>query len=574
MITKWTILGPDEKIKKHKLLLQCDLRDILSIVKRLGAVCSRPERLISNDYNFVIYLLDYNKEIEEKIKTEIERIISAKSTRRSSPQPKVETINEEINIPVPELEIKEKPVPIEVKKAETKEEKREKIKEVLLGPIVPGKAPVEKKFEAKPVETGKEIKKEEIEEKKEFKEKEYERLKLKWSIELPLNPMLSFQTLITGSHNRFAHAASMAVVENPGVMYNPILIYGGIGAGKSHFIHSISYGLSSRIGQKNIFVTNGVKFSIGVSLAIKEGFIDKLEKIINECKVIIMDDLHLMLINNVNKHFISKIIEGSMQANKQVVFSSLFPPSELEPLENLLGINLSQGWMVDIKQPNPQVYRMILNQLLSNMDVKLAEGDINKFFVSRSMNFKNVSKYLFRMKKFERYLISLSQSLLHQDILAILLGEKDDTSLMTEADLRNVSVDIERFKDNRCFYKWGFFYPKGMKDYLNYVFFKLNDVSKKYLSMDLIWNTVFIEEYDTDETYGLPFKIGNYLLDKNTNGVIILGPPSNAPLSSKEIEFSHLSEKICESMNIKFGFISFTKLKGDSSYLNSLLELI
>jgi len=589
MIEKWKILEPDEKTKKHKLLLKCELKDILSLVKNLGAICSRPERIISSDYNFVIYLLEYNKEIEGKVKKEIEKIISKNISQASKKVEEEKSKTSEIEIPIPDIEIKEEIVLPKIEDVKIKKEEKTIIEPPPPPPPKPPSSPVKEDLHPKTHSQKTEVEKKDIKltEKKEKSiiedrktvrqpkdDKEYDRVRLKWSIELPLNPMMSFQTLITASHNRFAHAASMSVVENPGVMYNPILIYGGIGVGKSHFIHSMSYGLSSSIGQKNIFVTNGVKFSIGVNLAIKENFIDKLEKIINECKVIIIDDLHLMLINKDNKQFISKIIDSSMKANKQVVFSSLFPPSELEPLENLLEINLSQGWMVDIKQPPPQAYRMILNQILTNMDIKLSEGDINRFFVTKLMDFKNVNKYLFRMKKFEKYLIASSNSMLHQDMLSILLGEKDDISMVNDSDLKNASNYTPSFKENKSIYKWGFFYPKGMRDYINYVFLKLDEVSKKYLSTDIGWSSVFVEEYDTDETFGLPFRIGNYLLEKSVNGLILIGPPSTSPLSAKEIEFSHLTEKIAESMNIKFGYISFTKLKGDSSYLNTILELI
>jgi chromosomal replication initiation ATPase DnaA len=589
MIENWKILEPDEKTKKHKIILKCELKDILSLVKNLGAICSRPERIISSDYNFVIYLLEYNKEIEERVKKEIEKIISKNISQASKKVEGEKSKTSEIEIPIPDIEIKEEIALPKIEDVKTKKEEKTIIEPPPPPPKPPSSPVKEEELHPKTHSQKTEVEKKDIKltEKKEKSiiedrktvrqpkdDKEYDRMRLKWSIELPLNPMMSFQTLITASHNRFAHAASMSVVENPGVMYNPILIYGGIGVGKSHFIHSMSYGLSSSIGQKNIFVTNGVKFSIGVNLAIKENFIDKLEKIINECKVIIIDDLHLMLINKDNKQFISKIIDSSMKANKQVVFSSLFPPSELEPLENLLEINLSQGWMVDIKQPPPQAYRMILNQILTNMDIKLSEGDINRFFVTKLMDFKNVNKYLFRMKKFEKYLITSSNSMLHQDMLSILLGEKDDISMVNDSDLRNASNYTPSFKENKSIYKWGFFYPKGMKDYINYVFLKLDEVSKKYLSTDIGWGSVFVEEYDTDETFGLPFRIGNYLLEKNVNGLILIGPPSTSPLSDKEIEFSHLTEKIAESMNIKFGYISFTKLKGDSSYLNTILELI
>ncbi|MCX7647164.1 MAG: DnaA/Hda family protein, partial [Elusimicrobiales bacterium] len=352
----------------------------------------------------------------------------------------------------------------------------------------------------------------------------------------------------------------------------PILIYGPVGNGKSHFIHSMSYGLSSTIGQKNIFVTNGVKFSIGVNLAIKEGFIDSLEKIINDCKVIIIDDIHLMLINKENKQFISRVISGSMQSNKQVVFSSLFSPQELEPLENMLGIQFSQGWMVDIKQPNPQTYRLILNQILGNMDIKLSEEQIKNFFINKSMDFKTVNKTLFRMKKLEKYLSPLNQSLLHQDMISMLLGDKDDFSMPSEGEIKGANVYSSQAEDS--FYKWGFFCPKGMKEYINYMGAKLKETSSKKLSMDIEWKNVFVEEYDPDEIYGIPFKIGNYVLDKNINGLIVMGPPPTSALSSKEQEFSHLTEKILESMNIKTAWIYSNKLKAESVYLTAILDLI
>lgn len=589
MIKKWEVLKAQDvkNANKHQLLLKCELKDILKIVKKLGAVCSRPERIISKDYNFIVYLFDYNKEIDLKLKNTIEEISSGKTTQVATVEKKSETaasVQEEISIPVPDLEIKKEekieiPVPKIEKKEEVKEPKKDE-KEIsdrkkTFGPVVPksqsmrmAREEIKKEEEKEKVEEAKKLE----ENKGELSRRSLEKIRLKWSIELPLNPMLSFQTLITGSHNRFAHAAAMAVVENPGVMYNPILIYGPVGNGKSHFIHSMSYGLSSTIGQKNIFVTNGVKFSIGVNLAIKEGFIDSLEKIINDCKVIIIDDIHLMLINKENKQFISKVISGSMQSNKQVVFSSLFSPQELEPLENMLGIQFSQGWMVDIKQPNPQTYRLILNQILSNMDIKLSEEHIKNFFINKSMDFKTVNKTLFRMKKLEKYLSPINQSLLHQDMISMLLGDKDDFSMPSEGEIKGANVYSSQSEDS--FYKWGFFCPKGMKEYVNYMGAKLKETSSQKLSMEIEWKNVFVEEYDPDEIYGIPFKIGNYVLDKNINGLIVMGPPPTSALSSKEQEFSHLTEKILESMNIKTAWIYSNKLKAESVYLAAILDLI
>jgi len=577
MIEKWEIT----KIgSKKALILKGELKDILKIVKKMGAVCSRPEKIVNKDYNFVIYLLKDNFEIEQKLNSVIKDILAGKITATKVAEDKIEKkVVDDIPIPIPELEIKseikkEETASVESPKEEKHEEKKVSVRKKSFGPVIPKSQSVRIKVDDNKIKE-ETIQKKEEETKVEtnITQRTVEKIRMKWSIELPLNPMLSFQTLITASHNRFAHAASMAVVENPGVMYNPILIYGAIGSGKSHFIHSMSYGLSSTIGQKNIFVTNGVKFSMGVNLAIRDGFIDALEKVINDCKVIIVDDIHLMLINKENKAFISKVINNSMQSNKQVVFSSLFSPAELEPLENMLGIQFSQGWMVDIKVPNPQTYRLILNQILTNMDIKLSEDDIKKIFVNKSMDFRTVNKMLFRMKKLEKYLTPINQSLLHQDMLYMLMGEKDDHTMPSDAEIKGTNLYSSQSVDD-SFYKWGFFCPKGMKDYVNYVLAKMKVILNKKLSVDLDWKMVFIEEYDTDEVYGIPFKIGSFVMDKNINGIIVLGPPPTSALSPKEAEFSHLTEKILESMNVKTGWIHSNKLKAESVYLCALLDLI
>lgn len=584
MIEKWEIREIDKN--KKALLIKGDFKDILNIIKKVGPILSRPERLLKGDYTFLMYILDSNGNTEQKIKKAINEILG-KTTKKEENLVKDETkatavkeqkekqdskVNEtdiELDIPMPSIEVKQEP-------SEIKKDESNRIIPVK-GPAIPKSQSVRiRREEIEKLEGKKEEKKEEkkldIPSSPNLSQRSIDRLKMRWSIELPLNPTMSFQTLITGSHNRFAHAASMAVVENPGVMYNPILIWGGMGLGKSHFIHSMSYGLSSTIGQKNIFVTNGVKFSVGVTIALKEGFIDQLANLIENSKVIIVDDIHLMLINKENRDFISKVISNSMQSNKQVVFSSLFSPKELEPLESMLGIELSQGWMVDIKPPNPQTYRVILNQILANMDVRLSEEHIKRFFVLKSLDFRTASVMLFKMKKLEKYILSVNPSLLHQDLLEMLFGDKDDLSMPSQEEIKGANFYSNSTPDS--FYKWGVFYPKGMKDYINYVFFKISQTASNVISTDLSWYNVFQEEYDPDEIYGIPFKIGSYVLEKNVNGVIVIGPPPTSALAGKETEFRHLVDKILESLNVKSAWIYSNRLKATSTYLNAILDLI
>ncbi len=398
------------------------------------------------------------------------------------------------------------------------------------------------------------------------------KIKTKWPIELPLNPTLTFQTLIAGPHNRFAHAAAMAVVENPGVMYNPLLIFGHQGIGKSHFIHAIGYGLSSSIGQKNIFVTHAVKFSKGVDLAIEKNNIKNLEAMLNEVKVLIIDDIDLLMLSEKNRPFISKILNDCVAANKQIIISSMFPPKALSALEEQIGFQFTQGWMVDIKLPNAQTYRLILNQMLSAIDIKISEDDIKTFFVSKMLDFRTVSKILSYTKKMEKYMSGLDQSLIHKDFISMLLGlSGDDETFPSDADVSSAALDVSS-KDQ--WFKWGIFYPKGMKNHAFYALSKMREFASSEFKIDLRWEQVFVEEYNPDEIYGIPFKIGETAISHQVNGTIIIGPQSTSALGAKEQEFRNITEKIMESFSIKVAWLESSKLKARGNYLRALMELL
>jgi len=644
MIKKWEIIpSPTDKNKtRHKLLLKCEMKDIFFIVKKLGSICSRPEKM-TGDYNFLIYLSKLEMDTMTKLKQVIKNLseikeedeklegnkeinisnepvfdlnqIKEKETSSHSikppemkvnvaPEPKSELVispppfspetvigRKEPDIISPKIEIKldstsnvvstpeKTPKPpekeIQLPNLESKIKGDEKIEKFSIPSAVPPK--MAKPVGMHPSSTGR-IKKEEIknetktDNKEKAKTQENFRGKLKWPIELPLNPTLTFQTLLAGPHNRFAHAASMAVVENPGVMYNPLLIFGPQGIGKSHFMFSIAYGLANNIGQQNIFITDAIKFSIGLDIAIKQGWIDSIEKVLKNVKAIIIDDINLFMVSETNKPYISRILNECINSGKQIVVSSLFPPKTLAPLENSLNFQFTQGWMVDIKTPNSQTYRMILDQMLTNMDIKLSDDEIKNIFISNMMDFRSVSKILNAVRKIEKYLLPIYNTLTHSNLIQILAGMNgDDNTIPSDNELSN--AQSFSFPKEKQWFRWGFFYPKGLEREVKYVAMKIKEFAKE-LNINLIWNQVFIEEYNSDEILGIPFKIGNFSKEQNINGLIILGPHPTSVLGSKEVEFRHLTEKILESFAVKTAWIPSTKLKAKSVYLMALMELI
>ena len=398
------------------------------------------------------------------------------------------------------------------------------------------------------------------------------RSKTRWSVELPLVPTYSFQTLISGAHNRFAHAAAMAVVENPGMIYNPLLVFGAPGTGKTHFVHSISYGLSSSIGQNNIFVTDGIKLSKGIDLAVKDGTIGRLEKVLSKVKALIIDDIHLLMLTDTNKKYISRWLGEFMAKNKQIMVTSVFPPKSLGGLEEAVGFQFTQGWMVDLKSPAPQTYKIIMAQLLQGMDIKLSEEEIGNIFAGKGIPFGEAIRTLESMKKLEKFFVNASEPVSHAKLLDMLLGLSETATdyVLKEAEYSQISG--WKPSTNNSWFKWGIFYPRGTNREAQYALYRMHERSME-LGLKIEWQQVFMEEYSPDELYGTPFKIGNFASEHNVNGVIILGPQPTSALGAQESQFRQITMKILESFLVKGAWIQFNRIKSPAAYAKTLMDL-
>ena len=262
-----------------------------------------------------------------------------------------------------------------------------------------------------------------------------------------------------------------------------------------------------------------------------------------------------------------------MAQNKQIVVTSLFPPKSLSGLEDAVGFQFTQGWMVDLKMPNAQAYKSIITQLLQGLEVKLADEEINAVFASGMMPFGDVVKTLEDMKKLEKFLVNSMNSVTHAQLLEMLLGlgETPMRGGLTEDDARQASAWQPTEKDT--WFKWGIFYPKGLRREAEYALYSLHERAKE-LGLNTDWSQVFLEEYNSDELYGIPFKIGNYASERKVNGAIILGPQPTSALGAQQAEFRHIAFKIMDSFLVKGAWLPLEKLKSKSAYAKILMDLV
>ena len=183
-----------------------------------------------------------------------------------------------------------------------------------------------------------------------------------------LNPKYSFESYIVGSNNRFAHAAAVAVSENPGTKYNPLYIYGGVGLGKTHLMQAIGHGIKKNNPSLNIIYTTGESFTNELVSAImrdnsdNESFRNKYRKI----DVLLIDDIQFLAGKEKCQEEFFHTFNTLFESGKQIILTSEKPPKEINMLEERLKTRFEMGLTVDIQAPDYETRLAILKKKRDN----------------------------------------------------------------------------------------------------------------------------------------------------------------------------------------------------------------
>ncbi|OGZ63059.1 MAG: hypothetical protein A3H51_01080 [Candidatus Spechtbacteria bacterium RIFCSPLOWO2_02_FULL_38_8] len=190
--------------------------------------------------------------------------------------------------------------------------------------------------------------------------------------ETNLNPKYAFDNYVVGPSNELAHAAAISVSKKPGVLYNPLFIYGGVGLGKTHLLQAIGNTLA-KSGKKVAYMTSE-RFTSEFIASIHNKDIENFKNKLRNRDVLIIDDIQFIAGKDQTQELFFHIFNDLHEKNKQVILSSDRTPRSISTLEERLRSRFEGGMLVDIGYPNYETRVAILKIKLKNKGVALPEN--------------------------------------------------------------------------------------------------------------------------------------------------------------------------------------------------------
>lgn len=204
----------------------------------------------------------------------------------------------------------------------------------------------------------------------------------KVSVEPSLNPRYTFENYIKGESNQFARAAALAVANNPGgTSFNPLVIYGGVGLGKTHLVHAIGNSLIHSGKSKRILYISSEKFTVDFVDAIQRDNINEFSNLYRNVDVLIVDDIQFFAGKEKTQDIFFHTFNTLHHMGKQIVLSSDKPPKELKGLNERLISRFQWGLTADVQPPDLETRIAILRKKSSDDGVELSH-EVVEFIAS------------------------------------------------------------------------------------------------------------------------------------------------------------------------------------------------
>jgi len=212
-----------------------------------------------------------------------------------------------------------------------------------------------------------------------------------------LNIEYNFERFVRGENNDFAYMASFAMAKNPGKAYNPCLIYGGVGLGKTHLLQAIGNTVYQDFPELKIVYVTAETFTNEFILAIKENKGHQFKNRYRTVDVLLIDDVHFLPGKVETQEELFHTFNALYDANKQLVFTCDRPVSELKALSDRLRSRFERGLNVDLQPPNYETRLAILKKKIEERKIFINDAVADLICQNIKTNVRDLEKALTKL---------------------------------------------------------------------------------------------------------------------------------------------------------------------------------
>lgn len=211
----------------------------------------------------------------------------------------------------------------------------------------------------------------------------------------------TFDNFIVGNSNRFAHNAAKAVADNPGGAYNPLLIYGSSGLGKTHLLLAIGHDFREKHPEKNIVYIKGDEFTNAMLKSIRDGTAEEFRNKYRNADLFLADDIQFIAGKEATQEEFFHTFNSVFEANHQIVITSDRPPKDMLTLDDRLLSRFQCGLQADIQPPDLETRMVIIRDKAARLGLMIDDEAISYIANTVTTNVRQLEGVIIRLTAYK-----------------------------------------------------------------------------------------------------------------------------------------------------------------------------